>query len=89
MTKEQTPLSEESSINELFEAIQLSEAPTRVVPVSLTQNEKDTRMLIIIRGEHETASAIMAEIMSKVQELFDVQEQVIASASNDPTIERV
>ncbi len=76
---EEKELSEESSINELFEALILPDGGANVRPITLQQDELDTRMMILIRGKHETASYIMAQIMSAIQELFDLQEQEVAA----------
>lgn len=85
--KEESGLTADSSINEIFTELVLPESGINVRPITLQQDKTDTRMMILIRGEHTTASFIMAEIMSKIQELFDLQEQ--AEASVKPQIQRV
>jgi hypothetical protein len=80
MIEEEKPgLTMESSLNDLFKALMLPEAGANVRPITLQESDDDTRMIIIIRGEHQTASFVMAEVMSHVQDLFDQQEQAEAS----------
>ena len=89
MTDEEVkePLGEDPTLSELFDQLLLPESGVNVRPLSLQQDEDDTRLLICIRGHHGTASFIMAEVMSKIQELFDLQEQ--QEASDAPRIARV
>jgi len=87
MSEKNQELSKESSIDELFNALVLPEAGCNVRPITLQQDEKDTRMMLLIRGEHGTASYIMAEVMTRVQDLFDLQEQ--DTAGETPLISRV
>ena len=77
--EEKNELTQDSSINEIFAELKIPESGINVRPVTLQQDAGDTRMLIMIRGEHATASFIMAEVMSKIQELFDLQEQAEAN----------
>jgi hypothetical protein len=80
-------LSKDSTVNDVFEFLDLTGGGVRVVPLTIDQDEKDTRLLMVIRGEHNTASTIQALLMEKVQELFDLQTQ--AEASEKPRIQRV
>ena len=76
MTEEKTNgLSEESTLQELFDHIAVSEG-VNVMPVTLKQDENDTRLMIIIQGRHDTASVILAQLMTLVQDMFDTAEQV-------------
>ena len=74
------PLSKESSINEIFDAL-LDEGQTgvKVIPITISGDAKDTRLAVLIRGEHVMASYIMAELMTVIQNVFDLQEQEAAS----------
>ena len=67
-------LSPESTLKELFDFIRVEEG-VNVMPVTLDQDPKDTRMMILIQGEHETASVIMAKLMTVVTDLFDTEKQ--------------
>ena len=69
-------LTPESTISEVFEFFDTGEGAVQVVPVTIKQQDDDTRLAIFIKGEHETASVIMAELMSRVEELFDLSQQV-------------
>ncbi len=80
-------LTPESSITDLFDYYDASaEGGCQVVPVTIKQQSDDTRMLLLIRGEHQMASAIMAEVMSKVNELFDYSQQAEASEQKSDII---
>ena len=77
-------LPEDPLISQVFEFIDLSGGAVQVMPVTVAQDEDDTRLALFIRGEHETASIIFAKLMSEIQDLFDFQQQ--AKADADPTI---
>lgn len=57
------------------------ESGVQVVPVTIKQQEDDTQLAIFICGEHQMASVIMAELMTKIDELFDYSQQ--SEAAND------
>ncbi len=67
-------LSQESTLKEMFDYIKVDKG-VNVMPVTLGQDDKDTRMMILIQGEHETASVIMAQIMTLVNDMFDTEKQ--------------
>jgi hypothetical protein len=75
-------LTPENTLNEFFEFFDREENAVQVVPVTIKQQEDDTRLAIFIHGKHEPSSVIMAELMSKIDELFDLQAQ--AEASREP-----
>lgn len=75
MNKKVTKLTQNSSISRIFNDLKIPDTGINVRPITLQQDADDTRMMILIRGEHATASFIMAELMSKIQELFDLQAQ--------------
>jgi hypothetical protein len=77
--KEKVGLTQDSTIAELFEALHKPDGGANVRPITLQETDDDTRMVVIIRGSHEVASFVMAEVMSHVQDLFDAQEQAEAS----------
>jgi len=68
-------LSEDPTLNQVFEFIDLSGGPVQVMPVTIAQDPDDTRLAVFIRGEHETASIIMAKLMGEIQDLHDMQQQ--------------
>lgn len=72
----------ENTLNEFFEYFDRGENAVQVVPMTIKQQEDDTRLAIFIHGKHEDASVIMAELMTKIDELFDLQLQ--AEASSEP-----
>lgn len=76
----------ENTINEFFEFFDRGENAVQVVPMTIKQQQDDTRLAIFIHGEHEPASVIMAELMTKIDELFDMQAQVEASRGSEPRI---
>jgi len=81
MTEKLTP---ENTINEFFDFFDRGEAPVQVVPITIKQQSDDTRLAIFIHGEHETSSVIMAELMTRIGELFDLQAQAEASEAVEP-----
>jgi len=67
-------LSPDSTLKEVFDFIKVPEG-VRVHAVTLEQDPKDTRMMLLIQGEHETASVIMANLMTLVNDLRDTEDQ--------------
>ena len=75
MTEEKTSgLSQESTLKELFDFIAVNEG-VNVMPVKIKQDEHDTRLLIVIQGHRDTASVILAQLMTVIQDMFDTSEQ--------------
>ena len=73
--KEETNgLTPDASLKEVFDEIAVDEG-VRVVAVTIQQEPKDTRMMILVQGEHDTASVIMANLMTLVNELEDTEKQ--------------
>ncbi len=72
--EEKNGLSPDSPLKEIFDEIAADEG-VRVVAVTVSQKPKDTRMMILIQGEHDTASVIMANIMTLVNDLEDTEKQ--------------
>ena len=85
MTEEQkeegSGLDEHSTITEVFDFLEVPEGGVQVVPVTISQNQVDTRLAIFIRGDHEIASIIMAKLMVEIDDLCDLAEQ---RAANPP-----
>ncbi len=79
-------LTPENTVNEYFEFFDRGEAPVQVVPITIKQQTDDTRLAIFIHGEHELASIIMAELMTKIDDLFDAQAQAEASVESKSRI---
>lgn len=67
-------LTPESTLKQVFDFIRIDEG-VNVMPVTLAQDPKDTRMMILIQGEHKTASIIMAKLMTLVGDIFDIEKQ--------------
>ena len=91
MTEEkENGLSKDSTLTEVFDFIDMEEGGVNVIPVTVEQDDHDTRLAIFIRGEHGLASFLMAQLMTEIQNLFDLQQQAEARAMEDgPQIERV
>ena len=60
----------ENTLNEFFEFFDRGDNAVQVVPLTVKQQEDDTRLAIFVHGEHEAASVIMAELMTRIDELF-------------------
>ena len=72
-----------STITEVFDFLTGAAEPgsaVQVVPITFRETEKDTRLSIFIKGERETASYIMAELVTTIQNLFEQQQQQEARA---------
>lgn len=76
----------ENTLNEFFEFFDREDNAVQVVPVTVKQQEDDTRLAIFIHGEHEAASVIMSELMIRIDELFDLQAQAEASVESESRI---
>jgi hypothetical protein len=73
---EELSLEEIKHIDQIFEFFDIEDGQgARVAPVTYSQAPTDTRLAIFIRGEHQLASIIMAELMSKLQDLSDIDKQ--------------
>ena len=74
-------LTNDSTLTEVFNFLEVPEEGVQVVPVTIQQTETDTRLAILIRGDHEMASVIMARLMTEINDLSDLAEQ---RAANPP-----
>ena len=76
----------ESTLQEAFDYYDAADQEgVQVIPLTIKQQSDDTRLAIFIKGEHQTASVIMAELMMKIEELFDMTQQAEASKpDNEP-----
>jgi len=69
-------LTPESTLADAFDFFTAADdGGVQVAPVTIKQQSDDTRLAIFIKGEHQMASVIMAELMSKLDELFDYSQQ--------------
>jgi len=70
-------LSPESTIREMFEMFDCDDetGPVRVVPMTIKQQADDTQLLLLVKGEHETASTIFASVMTTIDDLYALQQQ--------------
>ena len=71
----------ENTLNDFFEFFDRGENAVQVVPMTIKQQDDDTRLAIFINGNHKEASVIMAELMTRIDELFDLQEQAEATVN--------
>lgn len=80
-------LTPENTLNEFFEFFDRGENAVQVVPITIKQQEDDTRLCLLVKGNHDAASVIFAEIMTRVDELFDLQAQ--AEAESEPAASQI
>lgn len=80
------PLTPENTVNEFFEFFKRGDAEVQVVPITIKEQEDDTRLLLLVKGSHEGASTIFAEVMLRVGELFDLQRQAEAAVEPESRI---
>lgn len=74
-------LTPENTVAEFFGFFDRGENAVQVIPITVKQQEDDTQLAIFIKGEHEAASVIMASLMMRIDELFELQAQAEAEAS--------
>ena len=75
LTEEEKVLSEDPTLSELFEFIRDPEADVRVLPVTVKQTDNEAQLFIAIQGTPMTANTIMAQLMTLVQDMYDMAEQ--------------
>ncbi len=85
MTDEKTKgqLTPNSTITEMFNHVEIPDGMFNVLPITVSQDENDTRLAILIRGPNRDASIIMAKLMTEVDNLFDLLEQGQAQAEEN------
>lgn len=86
MSDNQEKLTEESTINDFFEAFDMEGGGVRVVPATIKEDRDDTRLMLAVRGDLETASIIFAAVWETIQNLSDVAKQREAAEDDDPGI---
>lgn len=79
-------LTPESTIREVFEFLDRGDNAVQVAPMTIKQQSDDTQLAIFVHGQHEQASIIMAELMTKVDELFELQLQAEAAVESESRI---
>ena len=79
-------LTPENTLNEFFEFFDRGENAVQVVPMTIKQQQDDTRLAIFIHGEHVEASTIMAVLMTAIDELDAVQAQAEATRESESRI---
>lgn len=85
--EESMKLTPENTLTEFFEYFDRGENAVQVVPITIKQQDDDSRMVILVRGKHDMASVIFAELMTRVDELFDMQAQMEAQQrESEPSI---
>ena len=72
--EKESGLTSDSTLKEVFDFIKVPTGVT-VKAVTLEQDPKDTRMMLLIQGEHNTASVIMANLMTLINDLKDSEKQ--------------
>jgi predicted transcriptional regulator len=76
----------ETTLRGVFEFLDREENAVQVVPMTIKQQEDDTQLAIFLHGEHEATSVIMAELMTRIGELFDMQAQAEATVESESRI---
>lgn len=72
-------LTPDSSLKEVFDFIYDPEIDVQVMPVTLSKNDdENARMMVLIQGKQQTATVIMANLMTYIQEMHDLAEQKAA-----------
>lgn len=79
MKDKEKSLPADPKLSELFDYFAV-QGGVQVVPMTLSEAPDDTRLLLCIRGHHETASLIFAELWSRIEELSAIEKQ---HAAND------
>ena len=69
------PLPSNPTLSELFEYYDIEDGLVRVIPLTIQEDEKDTRLALIVRGDIQTASLIFSEIWDRVVELSQIEQQ--------------
>lgn len=78
-------LTPESTLRDCFDFFD-GDGNVQVVPFTVKQDADDTQLCIFIKGDHGTASVIMAELMTKVDELFAYSQQAGATNADSAII---
>lgn len=78
-------LTSDSTVNELFEFFDV-EGAVACVPITIQETPDDTRLVMLVRGEHDTASLLFAALMERIQELADLEAQQDALQDDEPRI---
>jgi len=87
MEKDDKKLTPHSTVDDVFEFLEgAADGAVQVVPISFKEQADDTRLAIFIKGHHETASVIMAELVTTINELFALQEQQEAAENERSAI---
>ena len=69
-------LSKDSTLRELFDHIYDAEIDVQVMPVTLSKSEDDiAQLMILIQGKPKTSHHIMANLMTAIQDMYDLAEQ--------------
>lgn len=69
-------LSKNSTLTEVFEFIYNPEQDVQVMPVTISKpNDPVAKMMIVIQGKPHTSHVIMANLMTYIQEMYDLAEQ--------------
>lgn len=72
-------LSKDSTLNEMFAFVRNPDQDVQVLPVTLSAPGADfAQMMIVIQGKANTANVIMANLMTSVQEMYELAEQKAA-----------
>ncbi len=75
------PLSPDSSIKEVFEAVVPDEG-MRVLPTQIPAPDGKAYLAILIAGKAEDANVCMANLMAYVTEMHEISQQAEAEAAN-------
>lgn len=75
MAEEEKTLPSDPKLSELFEYYDIEGGFVRVVPLTVQEDERDTRLMLLVRGDVQTASLIFSEVWDRIIELSQIEQQ--------------
>lgn len=78
-------LGPDSSIKELFAEIAVEDG-ANVVPISVSESDKESKFMICICGAKEEASLIFAHLMTYVDQMYDASKNAVTENDDSPII---
>lgn len=78
-----TELTRDTTIDELFNYVAVEQG-VNVLPITWRQDPNDTQLMLVVQGDHDTASIIFANLMMTIEDLMELSEQ--APPEDEPSI---
>lgn len=69
-----TELTRDTTIDELFNYVAVEQG-VNVLPITWRQSPDDTQLMLVVQGDHDTASIIFANLMMTIEDLMELSEQ--------------